>query len=221
MSYKVSESPLFTLLKEGKHFTLPKGQVVNALDDRAMLNLINKGYIKRYLITKDGTRSIQTIYGPGDIFPLTPVYKTLFQMDMYRGPEEYYYEAMTPIDIYSINQETLHSAVAKNPIIYRDLFYSAGLRLNSYIHRLESSSLRVSNRKIVHQLLYYAEIFGEKTENGVLINLPLTHQNLADVLNLARETVSNCLSRLEQRGLLKGGKNILIPNTEELRHSVR
>jgi len=216
MSYSQVESPLYKLLLAGKHLKLPKGQVVNAFDSTA-INLIKSGYIKRYLITKEGTKSIQVIYGPKDIFPLTPVYKAVYKMDIYSGPEQYYYESMTPIEIFSLGQAELDIAMVSNPIIYQDLFYAAGLRLNSYIHRLESMSLRVANKKVAHQLLYLARIFGSSTTKGsITIMVPLTHQDLADVLNLARETVTHCLLRLQQKGLINISKNIVVLDIDGL-----
>ncbi len=216
MDYVRADSALYKLLKTGAHLKLPKGQVVHALDDNAKLNLIKSGFIKRYLITKDGSKGIQVIYGPDDIFPLTPVYKSIFNIDVYTGLEQYYYEAMTNIEIFSISQSTLKEASDRDPLINKDLLYAAGLRLNSYIHRLESMSLRVANMKVAHQLAYLANLYGKQTEDGIVIQLPLTHQNLADVLNLARETVTHCLTSLEKRGIISSGKYLVVADPDKL-----
>lgn len=216
MDYSRADSALYKLLSTGTHLKLPKGQVVNALDDNAKLNLIKSGFIKRYLINKDGSKGIQAIYGPNDIFPLTPAYKNLFNMNIYSGPEEYYYESMTEIEVFSISQATLKEAAESEPIIFKDLFHAAGLRLNSYIHRLETMSLRVANRKVAYQLAYFADTFGKQTDKGIEIQVPMTHQNLADVLNLARETVTHCLSSLERKGLIIPGKYLVVTDLEKL-----
>jgi CRP-like cAMP-binding protein len=222
MPYNRTNSPLYQLLLDsGRSLKLPKGQVVSAYEESAPLNLIKSGYIKRYLITKDGSSSIQVIFGPGDLFPLTPVYKATYEMDIYSGPEQYYYESMTDIEIFSIKQSDLQAAISENPLIYKDLFYAAGLRLNSYIHRLESMSLRAANKKVAHQLVYLADIFGKPNESGVSIQVPLTHQNLADMLNLARETVSHIITRLQEKGLIEPAKNIIILDIDRLRREAR
>lgn len=216
--YNFVDSPLYNLLLNGHNLKLPKGQVVDAFNS-TNLNLIKNGYIKRYLITKEGVEGIQVIYGPDDIFPLTPVYKAVFNMDLYRGPETYYYEAITPLELYSISISELQTAIKNNKMIYNDLFYAAGERLNSYIHRLESMSLGVANKKVAYQLVYLAEVFGEEAENGIKIQLPLTHQTLAGILNLARETVTHMVNRLEERGLIQiEGRHIVVQDIEKLRH---
>lgn len=219
MDYNWEDSPLYGLLLSGKHLKLPKGQVVSAFEDSALLSLIKTGYIKRYLITSDGSKGIQVIFGPNDIFPLTPVYKTTYQMDIYSGPEQYYYESMTDIEVFSISQIELQEALKTNPLIYKDLFYAAGLRLNSYIHRLESMSSRAANKKVAHQLAYLADTYGKISDEGIIITVPLTHQNLADILNLARETVTHCMTRLEEKGLIRANKNILVTDIEKLKQA--
>ncbi|HSX27229.1 MAG TPA: Crp/Fnr family transcriptional regulator [Patescibacteria group bacterium] len=218
MIYAIVDSPLYKLLMQGKRLNFPKGQVVAVFDEQAPIYLIKSGYVKRYLITKEGEKGIQVIYGPDDILPLTPIYKEVFKMDIYSGPEQYYYEAMTPVELYYIRQADLQEALVKDSAIYKDLFYLAGIRLNSYIHRLESMSLRVANRKVVHQLNYLAHIFGKKTTEGIKIMLPLTNQELGDILNLSRETVTREMVKLKTKGIIAvDNKNIVITDQERLK----
>lgn len=217
VDYKHAESLLHKLIEQGKRLKLPKGQVIDALNDGGKLNLIKSGYVERYLITNEGTKGIQVIYGANDIFPLTPVFKTIFEMDIYSGPEQYYYESLSEIEIYSISHETLRKAIETEPLLFKDLFFESGLRLNSYIHRLESMSLRVANRKVANQLAYLADVFGDMKNDGTIIVLPLTHQSLAEMLNLARETVTHCLIRLQEKGLIKAGRHITILDLDKLK----
>ena len=216
MSYIRSDSALYKLLLTGKHYSLPKGQVVSAFEDNT-LYLIQSGYIKRYLINTEGELGIQVIYGPGDIFPLTPVYKEAFAMDIYSGPEDYYYEAMTKLEIFAMSQTDVQKAVDANPVIYKDLFYAAGQRLNSYIHRMESLYTKGAQLKIAHQLVYLAQSFGVDTPEGIALELPLTHKDLGDVLGVARETVTRQMNDLVNLGILKPGRALVIKDMAQLK----
>lgn len=218
MDYTPVDSPLYRLLMNGRQLRLSKGQVVGTFYNSPMLHLIKSGYIKRYLITHDGTQSIQLIFGPDEILPLTPVYRHVYKMDLYRGPETYYYEAMVNSRLYSITIESLMENIEKDPLMYKDLLHISGTRLNSYIHRMEDMSLRTVNRRVSHILLHFADRFGEATPEGIKILAPLTHQVLADSLNLARETVTRALSRLVQKKLIRtSGKTIVILDANKLR----
>jgi CRP-like cAMP-binding protein len=44
--------------------------------------------------------------------------------------------------------------------------------------------------------------FGHETDDGIMIGLPLKHQDIASSINSSRETTSRELSALERRGLL-------------------
>jgi CRP-like cAMP-binding protein len=217
MDYTPNDSPLYRLFAQGRHYVVARGQVVSAFQDDTLLYLIKSGNIKRYRITSDGEKNIQVLYGPGDILPLTPVYKAIFSMDMYSGPETYYYEAMTKLEYYVINHAKLLAALETGPIMYKDLFYTAGLRLDSYIHRLESLSLKSANRKIAHQLIYMASAFGMPTADGPEIGLPLTHHDLGDMLGMARETVTRAIADLTERGMLVPGRSIVIADLARLK----
>lgn len=220
MSYSLRDSGLHALLYDGKSATLPKGQILQLSNERMLLNVIRSGYIKRYMITNDGSQSVQSVYGPDDVFPLTPVYKLLFDQTIYSGSEVHYYETITPAKVFSIDQMTLEQSVESDPALYRDLLYVAGTRLSSNIQRLENTSLKVANRKVAHQLYYYAGKFGAKTGENVSIMVPLTHQLLADILNLARETVTHCIVKLQEKELIRSEKNIITVDLQGLKQEL-
>jgi CRP-like cAMP-binding protein len=207
-----------SLLQNGKYHNLPKKQVLNLSDGNMTLSLVQSGYIKRYLITNDGSQSVQAIYGPGDVFPLTPLFRLFYDKNIYRGEETYYYETMTPVRVHSLSTQVILDQLQKDPLLYKDILYVAGMRLGSNILRLENFSLRTAPRRIAHRLLYYADKFGEKQPDGVLLKMPLTHQNLADILSLARETVTHCLTHFQEKGVIKVvDKCIFVPDIERLR----
>lgn len=210
MSYDPSQSPLHELMLKGKQYTLPKGQLVQSFGDHDSLHSIEEGYIKRYLITSDGRKSVQNLYGPGDVFPMTPLYRAAFGIDVYSGPEQYYYEAATPLTMRSQDIAQILNAIEVNPLLYRDLFYASGVRLNSYIHRMEDRSLHSSLYRLAHLLNFLGLHFGAKTPEGLVIQLPLTHQDICELLDLTRETVSRDMTRLRERGMIDGVKNIVI-----------
>lgn len=210
-------TPLYQLLLRGRRERLPKRQIVSGFEDKTLLHLIRVGYIKRYRIQNDGTRKIQVIYGPGDIVPLSPVYKTLFDRPIYRGPETYFYEAMTEVELYTISHVVLKEAVEANPLLYRDLLLSAGDRLNSFIQRLEDASISGSHRRVAHLLAYLSDMFGTITDEGTLINLPLSQQTISEILGLARETVTHSITNLREKNLISvTTKKVTVLDREKL-----
>ncbi len=218
METYTANTDLHRLLREGRHYKLGKKQVVQTTDDRQVVNLVAKGFIKRYLILNDGSIGVQITYGPGDVFPLTIVYKSLFNQPLYTGPETFYYETMTDSEIFTIDAVALISEVEKNPKLYSDLLQEAGVHLMSCVNSLENLSLKNSSKRVAHQLVYFTKSFGRETATGVVIEAPLTHQDLADILSLTRETISTSMMQLRKMGLIKIYKNkdILVPDIAKL-----
>jgi len=217
MPISVPARKLYSHLLAGKRSIVPKGQVIQSSDDKQTLSLIKRGFVKRYLITSDGTLGVQNIYGPNDVFPLSNTFTILFDRDIYGGSEVYYYETMSETAIYTIDRLALLKAAHADPLLYRDLLALTGQRLHSNIQRLENLSLRVFYKRVAHQLAFYARQYGKRRLTGTKILIPLTQQDLADVLSATRETVSLSIRQLRERGLIKTGKdNIIIPNIKKL-----
>lgn len=216
MSTKAKSERLHDLLRTGRRYSLVKKQIIQSTEDRQVVNLITKGYVKRYQIANDGALGIQVVYGPGDIFPLTLVFKGLFNQNIYDGPEVYYYEAMCDAETYTIDLDALLKEVENDPTLYRDLLSESGKRLLSTLNGLENLTLRSSYKRVAHQLAYFARQFGEKTPAGIVLPIPLTHEDIANVLSTTRETISTCMIKLRKKGLIEAGKNIVIPDLEKL-----
>lgn len=215
VEHLVSEE-LQDLLRHGRKFQRSKGQVLQTTTDQKNFNFLTKGYIKRYLISNEGTLGVEVIYGPGDIFPITLAFKGIFKHDINEGPEVFYYEAMTEVTLYAIDIRTLTDTVKQNPRLYRELFLECGKRLHSTLHGLENLTLKNSYKRVAHQIHYLAYRFGEKKLGGIKIAVPLTHQDIADILSLTRETVSMCMVQLRDQKLIVPGRHILVPNPKKL-----
>jgi CRP-like cAMP-binding protein len=207
---------LKSMMLKGRHFNLGKGQIIQSTDDRRVFNYITKGYVKRYLISNDGTLGVQVIYGPGDVFPITLAFSALFDQEINESPETYYYEAVTELELYTVNEDILKDMVESNPQLYRDLMSVAGKRLHSTLHGLENLTLKNSYHRVAHELFYLAQRFGEQKAGGTKILISLTHQDLADILSLTRETVSTCMVQLREKGLIKTNKSIMITDMKKL-----
>jgi CRP-like cAMP-binding protein len=86
-----------------------------------------------------------------------------------------------------------------------------GLRLVSQRwHELEERYLELATerveQRVAQALLRLARQVGRKVEEGILLNLPLTRQDLAEMTGTTLYTVSRILSRWEQEHLVKTGR---------------
>jgi len=64
------------------------------------------------------------------------------------------------------------------------------------------ASLRTADR-VQHKLLQLARVYGQVSAGGVSLDLPLTHELLADMVGSTRETVTRALSQFDREGLVR------------------
>jgi CRP/FNR family transcriptional regulator, cyclic AMP receptor protein len=60
-----------------------------------------------------------------------------------------------------------------------------------------------SHHRLARVLLQLSEKYGEEVPQGTLINVPLTHEDLANLIGTSRETVTTQLGKFTRLGLLK------------------
>jgi len=212
------DSKLHQLLRDGRHYKIDKQQIIQSTEDRQVVNIIMSGYFRKYLITNDGSVGAMIIYGPEDIFQVTLLYKKLFNQPLYHGIETHFYEALSPAEVCTVDADQLVEAIKNEPSLYPDLLQEVGRHLDFCINSIENLALKNSEKRIAHMICYFARKFGAKSSEGVIINMPLTHQSIGEILNITRETVSTNIKGLRDNGLLiaKGNSSIVVPDLEKL-----
>lgn len=159
--------------------------------------LLRNGLVKVYGITGDGDQRTLTILSAGDIFPMSWVFG--------KSPAcIYYFEAMTDCTVIAVSKEVYESGVEQDPDlkdqIYRN-YLSHYVAATMHIYALEHS---YAQDKIIYILQYLATRFGEPQADGnQKIALRLSHQDIAEMVGITRETAAVELHKLKSRGLIK------------------
>ena len=75
---------------------------------------------------------------------------------------------------------------------------------------------RTASERIVHFLLEWAAK-GRQTEEGLRVNIPLTHEEIAQIVGVSRETVTRALTELKHKALIAiKGSSVLIRDRSAL-----
>lgn len=197
---------LSKLVASGTVETHTSGEVFYSLDFKEELYIVKTGYVKRYSVLEDKQKVLESIYGPGYFFPLTLVYGKLLHFNLSQESNTYVYQAMTDVEIQGISSEKLLDAVEKDPRLYKDLFYEAGVRLRANINRLSSNALENDYQKVTHLLAYLAQEFGVLEERGVKtvqrIPLPLEPVDIAEQLNIDTDIATKAFQKLQSQDVI-------------------
>ena len=207
---------LYNHFSQGRLLRFKKGQVIATTADINTIMLVVKGYIKRYSISNKGSLGVQIIYGPQDLFSLTKIYDLLLGQSLYDGPEVYYYETLCDARLYTLDADTLSLAIQQNPLLYKELFSEAGQHLNTCVHSIENISLGGMYQRVAHQLWFCAKKFGKKGREGTQLAVPVTHQDIADMLGATRETVTKAIVQLRAEGLVGDGRQFSVLDMQGL-----
>ncbi len=142
---------------------------------------IDAGVVRSLTWLDDGTFVVLGVWGSGDV-----IGQPISKLDPYQ------IECLTKVTATPLPFETLENLTA---ITLSHLQQAEELMLIRSYKRVEVMLVRL--------LSSLAKRFGQQTDDGHLIDLRLTHQDLADLLGATRVTVTRILSQLEQQGTIQ------------------
>jgi CRP-like cAMP-binding protein len=75
---------------------------------------------------------------------------------------------------------------------------------------------RTASERMTRVLLLLAEMYGVKTEDGVAINVPITHEEISHMVGATRQWVTVGLKRLQSDGIIEVSRGKLLIRKPEL-----
>lgn len=189
-----------------KPFHYRKGEVIiHAQDSPQGIYYVNSGYIQMYSIFEDGRELILNIFKPTSYFPM--------MWGISNVPNIYYFRTMVPTVLRRAGREKVLNFLNENPdellkLTRRILIGLDGLLIN--IQHLLSGD---AYHRVTSALLLCARRFGEKIdESAILVKLPLTHQDIANLVAVTRETASVEMKRIERKKLISYNNRLIVIN---------
>lgn len=132
-------------------------------------------------------------------------------------PNVYFFEALTLIEVGRAPRDQIVSFLKDKPSL---LFVLMSELLEDYaetLKRLEHLVFSDAYRRVISILLYIAKHFGEVRGAGVIVHYHFTHQDIATLVGVARETASLEMLKLEKKGFIKYiDHSILFKNIQKL-----
>jgi CRP/FNR family transcriptional regulator len=167
---------------------------------------LRKGLVRQFSISEDGEEVTIHLYRSGSFFP--------FMLLVNNYPNSFDYEAITHVEIIREDPEELFEFIKNNSDVLLATTKRFADAIAGLSERVKNLAVGDSHQKTVQILKYLAKSFGETSEKGTLINLPLTQSDLAAWIGVRRETISRSLKKLSGEGFLlyKKSKIILLPN---------
>ncbi len=167
------------------------------------------GYVRMYKLLANGKELTITIFKPGSFFPL------FLAID--DGVNTYYFEAFTNCTLKRVSVDVMLHFIQQNQKVLFDFTRRTNRGMQGILENLQYQLFGTVTQRIVATLVMLAQRFGIRKDAGVYIELPLSHQDIANFLGVARETISIEMSDLQKQGLVTSAyKHISIPNLQSL-----
>jgi CRP-like cAMP-binding protein len=164
-------------------------------DPADRLLVLLEGRVKLSQVTLDGQQVIMGYIGSGQDFGVIAV---LDEVDYPVSAE-----ALVDCLALSWEQADMQHLMDEIPRLARNALRSVSNHMREFQSRIRELSTQRVERRIARTLLRLAQQTGRKVEDGVLIDLPLTRQDLAEMTGATLFTVSRTLKRWEKLGLVR------------------
>lgn len=159
---------------------------------------IDTGIVRASTWNGDGTVNTLGFWGPGGLISCS-----------LKGGEPFFVECLTSV-----------SAKSLPPDSWSHCTDALMLQMQENCEYVEVIGCRRVPISLARLLKWLAKRFGRLTEQGYLLDMQLTHQDLADAVGSTRVTVTRTLKDLEQQGVCRRiarGRFLVAPPTLDIR----
>ena len=117
--------------------------------------------------------------------------------------KEVFIEAMEPAEILAVDNAAFERALRADPALLSAFMLRISEQVSDALTLLDDFRGRDVASRLARVLVKFSQQYGVPTDAGVRIDLPVTHQDLANMIGTARETVSRNMARFRQKGYLR------------------
>jgi CRP/FNR family transcriptional regulator len=211
----LKQRELHQIIERSHESQFKKGEYIFQADNAEhSIYILLQGRIKISRISHLGNELIQWFCLPGDIFGIAGENHL---------SNNVYARALTECQVLKIKKTSFDQLLLSEPGISLLVID----KLSSRIHALGDMVLYMAsdnaNTRFIKLLQHMSDNYGKRFLDNVYIDIPITHQDLADMIGSCRQTVSGIISGLKREGILninRKGINIYKPNQllSHLRH---
>lgn len=184
-------------------------------DIQESLIILHSGKVKVFRYTQDDKEQILYILSEGDFFGE----RNLFQ----KLKSACFIEALEETEVCLISGNAFLAFLKKHPETSVKMLEEMSRRMERLEYALQNMGTKSSESRVTSVLVDFAAQFGKPQNDGILLELPLSREGIANYIGITRETVSRKLGLLQDEGLIEpiGNKKVLIPDLRKLEESIQ
>jgi CRP/FNR family transcriptional regulator len=171
-------------------------------DTTEYMYIILNGKIKVTQSTEDGKEILLAMHHSGEFFG------EMSLIDGKTSPATVV--AMEDSSVAIISRKEFFTLIRTQMKILDNLLLILCSRLRDAWEKIQLLNLKNASQRIKILFLMLSDRYGEKTDEGITLNIKLTHQEIAEMTGMTRETVTRMLDKWQKDGEIKVLKNKFI-----------
>jgi CRP/FNR family transcriptional regulator, arginine deiminase pathway regulator len=177
--------------------TYKRNETLIFQDDKPdIIHYIKSGFVKGYDIDSQGTEQLLWLGSAGDFVPLAWVFDA-------EPTVPYFFSALGDVQAYQIRRADLKEFLNASHAALQEISQELAIRLTSTYHHLNAVEKAKAEEKILYSLFFLSRRFSDlASQTAHKVSLPITHQDIASLIGLSRETVSQELKKLKDAGYI-------------------
>ncbi len=186
------------------------GEIIFFEDDSDKnLYLLVQGRVKLTMLSSEGKEKVMTILQAGDIFGEISLFDN--------NPHPVTAEVAEQSRLMILNWDKLEKIIMKQPRMALKIIEALSKKTRLLASQVRDLVFHDATGRLVNLLQRFARDFGRSGEEGTVIDLILTHQEIANLLGVSRVTVTKTLNALIDKGLIKiKDRKIMLLDEERL-----
>lgn len=170
---------------------------------------IRSGVIKTYKVSDEGRELTLQFYTRNDIFGEMAIFSP--------SPHSTHAEVYEDATLYVAHRDAFMTLLRAQPEIALGITKVISNRRERLEARVGRLLFKTANARLASLFLDLARDFGVKDNRGTIVNLKLTHKEMAALIGATRETVSFAILDMRKAGLiLTEAKRVILVNEEAL-----
>ncbi|MDX6325633.1 MAG: family transcriptional regulator, cyclic receptor protein [Nocardioidaceae bacterium] len=199
----LSEAERAALLKASRHRAFVRGEVLfHEGDPGDSLYLVIRGHLAVRVSTPNGERATLNVVGPGS-------HVGELALTNRSGPHvrSATVVALEPAETRTLSAHAFYDLCDRHPRVQTLLVDLLATRVRQLSFRLLETMYLSLDRRLYRRLLFLCDVYADSQTPGVI---PLTQEQLADLVGGTRPSVNQVLQKLVDEGIVSLGRGKLV-----------
>ncbi|RUX19925.1 Crp/Fnr family transcriptional regulator [Mesorhizobium sp. M2A.F.Ca.ET.042.01.1.1] len=199
----IASADLDRIIGQARSIRIAKDQLVFEQEQEAhSFFLLLDGHVRVVKSTPDGHEVTVRYISPGELMGIASAL----------GRTTYPANALAAVDCVALAwpSQLWATFAASYPSFSANAYKTVGIRLQDAHARVIEMSTEQVEQRVAHALLKLIKQSGKKTEEGIMIDFPISRQDVAEMTGTTLHTVSRLLSAWEDQGLVKSGRQRVV-----------